>query len=378
MALSQDQYFILRELISFNTTNPPGNEDECASFIQDILEDHGYVVKRLEFAPKRTSLIAKLQGAGKSGLGICFCGHMDTVPLGDSPWKYDPFGGQIVGDRLYGRGASDMKAGLGAMIMMAARLASEAPSPDIILVFTAGEETFCEGARYVAQHIEAMGKVGAMVICEPTSNNPLLGHKGAIHMKIKTRGVSAHASMPELGENAIYKAAEIVLKLRNMNFHVAPHPLLGSPTINVGTISGGSNINSVPDHAAIGVDVRTVPPLEPEGVLALVGDLIGQSAEVQLLNHATALATESCHPWVKKVIEIVEQVTGRRVKEAAAPYFTDASELRPALGNPPTLILGPGEPEMAHKIDEYCYISKVEQAVEIYTRIALDWAKGGA
>lgn len=378
MGLSQKELFILRKLISFNTTNPPGNEHECASFIQDVLQADGYVVERLEFAPERTSLIAKLQGAGENRASVCFCGHMDTVPLGDSPWEYDPFGGQIVGDRLYGRGASDMKSGLGAMIMMATRLASQGASPDVILVFTAGEETFCEGARYVVQHAELIGKVGAMVVCEPTSNTPLLGHKGAIHMKISTKGVSAHASMPELGENAIYQAAEIVLKLRDMNFHVAPHPLLGSPTINVGTISGGENINSVPDHATIGVDVRTVPPFKPEQVLAMVTDLIGQGAEVQLLDYAAPVVTDSRHPWVKKVIGIVEQVTGRSVKEAAAPYFTDASVLSPALGNPPTLILGPGEPEMAHKTDEYCYISKIEQAAEIYTRIALDWGKSRA
>jgi len=375
MALTQDQLLILQELLSFDTINPPGNEDECASFIGDILEDHGFIIQRLEFAPKRTSLVALSKGHQSDKGAICFCGHMDTVPLGNAPWEHDPFGGKIVDDKIYGRGASDMKSGLAAMIMTGARLGEMDLRKDVVMLFTAGEETFCEGARYIAEHSEVLGKIGALVVCEPTSNRPMLGHRGAIHLKVRAKGVAAHASMPELGDNAIYKAAEVVLKLRDMDFHVTRHPLLGSPTINVGTISGGKNINSVPDYASVGVDIRTVPGLTAEDVLDQVRRLIGDRGEVEILNYAAPVSTDAEHEWIKEVFDIVEGVTGEKPKPAAAPYFTDASDLTPALGSPPTLILGPGQPEMAHKTDEYCYISKVEEAVEIYTKIAMKWAE---
>ncbi|RLB42765.1 MAG: M20 family peptidase [Deltaproteobacteria bacterium] len=376
MGLSQKELLILQELISFNTINPPGNEDECASFIADILEDCGYHVMRLEFAPRRTSLLASLKSDKQGRPGVCFCGHMDTVPLGDTQWQWDPFGAQIVGDKIYGRGASDMKSGLAAMIMAGTRITQLDPQPNVVLVFTAGEETFCEGARYIANNFEVLGDVGALIVCEPTSNRPMLGHKGAIHLRVKTRGISAHASMPELGDNAIYKAADIALRLRDFKFGMEKHHLLGKPTINVGTISGGININSVPDSAQLGIDIRTIPGLEPQKVLRLLQETAGEDTEVTIINHAFPVATDPDHPWIKVVFNIVEQVTGISPSIEAVPYFTDASALTPALGNPPTVILGPGEPEMAHKTDEYCHISKVEHAADIYTKIAEKWATG--
>ncbi|MBW1729368.1 MAG: M20 family metallopeptidase [Deltaproteobacteria bacterium] len=373
MTSDRDTVHITRSLVSLNTTNPPGNEAQAASFLSNILEKHGFVHKRAAFAEHRASLVAYL-GPMTEKPAICFCGHMDTVPLGQAPWQHDPFAGEVDGDRIYGRGASDMKSGLAAMILMAQRLAKE-PSlkAGLCLVFTAGEETFCQGARHLAGVTGALPKAGAMVVCEPTSNRPLVGHRGAIHLEVQTKGISAHASMPELGENAIYKAAEAALKLRELDFGLPAHPLLGKPTLNVGTISGGVNINSIPDQATMGVDIRIIPGQDPQTVLASLRSLLGEQTEVRLLDHAPSVATDPQNPWVQEVFEIVETITGHSQGPAAAPYFTDASVLTPALGNPPTLILGPGEAEMAHKTDEYCYISKIEEAVEIYTEIARRW-----
>ncbi len=364
---------LIQELIRLNTVNPPGNEYECSILLEAILLEHGWKTEKVEFAPKRTSLIARSKGHVSSKGAICLCGHMDTVPLGNAPWKHHPFSGEIVGDKIYGRGASDMKSGLVAMIMTALRLAEMGLNERVVMLFTAGEETFCQGARYVAAHRELLGPVGGLIVCEPTSNRPVIGHKGAIHYKITFRGKTAHASMPHMGINAIYKASDAIQKLRNLDLGVPGHPLLGPPTINVGTMSGGQNINSVPDLATIGVDIRTLPDQTEEKIRTALQDLLGTDLDIELLGQARGIFTEPGDPWVKEVFRAVENVTGARPEPSTVPYFTDASMLSPALGSPPTVILGPGEPELAHKTDEYCYIHKIEEAAQIYLRILESW-----
>src|SRR3954463_13458552 len=142
-----DSPALTRELLAFNTINPPGMERACARHLGAILEAVGYAVEYHEFAESRTSLIARI-GGGEGKPPICFTGHIDTVPLGATAWSRDPFAGEADGDRLYGRGASDMKSGIACFIAMAVELAPHlARSPGIVLVITAGEEIGCEGAK---------------------------------------------------------------------------------------------------------------------------------------------------------------------------------------------------------------------------------------
>ena len=163
---------LTRRLISYNTVNPPGNERECATFIGDLLSAGGFDVGYHEFAPRRTSLVARKIFNGDRP-PLCFSGHLDTVPLGLSQWAVDPFGGDTDGDRIYGRGSSDMKGGLAAMILAGLRIASmSGGSSGIVLVLTAGEENGCEGAAYLAAQRGILGRAGALVVGEPTSNYP--------------------------------------------------------------------------------------------------------------------------------------------------------------------------------------------------------------
>src|SRR5262249_12386324 len=155
--------------------------------------------------------------------------------------------------RLYGRGSSDMKSGVAAFVIAAQHLAKHLrASPGVVLVIAAGEETGCDGSRHLVAVNGALGEAGAIVIAEPTGNYPLVGHKGALWLHARATGVTAHGSMPDRGVNAIYKAARAVAKLERFAFAGKPHPVLGSPTLNVGTINGGFNINSVPDGTTIG------------------------------------------------------------------------------------------------------------------------------
>lgn len=199
------------------------------------------------------------------------------MPLGARPWSHDPFAGEVAGGRLYGRGSSDMKSGVAAFVVAASRLAGRlAGSPGLVLVVTAGEETGCQGAQQLAGLPGALGRAGAIVVAEPTCNYPFVGHKGALWLHARTSGVTAHGSMPERGDNAVYKAARAVTKLERFVFGDRPHPVLGAPTLNVGTVAGGLNFNSVPDAATIGVDIRTTPDQKHAAIVERLGEYLGE------------------------------------------------------------------------------------------------------
>lgn len=364
---------LIRKLVSFDTVNPPGNERACAQHLGTMLEPVGFDVRYYEFADKRSTLVARLAGAEEK-LPICFTGHLDTVPLGVSPWAKDAFAGERDGDKLYGRGTSDMKSGVAAMTVMALRLAKISHRrAGMMLIFTAGEETTCEGAAYIAGLPGVLGEVGAIVAGEPTANAPWIAHKGCVRYAITTKGVAAHASMPEKGVNAIHKAADVIKKLESFDFKVPPHPFLDKPTLAVTMINAGTAINIIPEQATLSVDIRTLPGQTEEDLYKRLGAALGFDVELKKLNSAASVGTGANHPWVQEVFDIMRGLTGKQPVPAGATYFTDCSVLTPALGNPPTVILGPGEPEMAHKTDEYCYLSKMDLAVEAYTEIAKTW-----
>jgi succinyl-diaminopimelate desuccinylase len=370
-----DPIDLTRKLLAFNTVNPPGDESELARFAADLLGKAGYGILFRSFADKRTSVIAVLEGEAKKRPPLCFTGHMDTVPLGNAEWRVDPFSGQQEGDILYGRGSSDMKGGLAAMIAAALRLAElDRRTADIKLVLTAGEEHGCQGAAFLAQkEAAALGEAGGLVVCEPTANYPMLGHKGALWLEAEALGEAAHGSMPEQGVNAIYKIGRAVTRLEAYRFDAAAHPVLGSPTLNVGTVSGGTNVNIVPDRAVLGIDIRTVPGQEVERVREDLAAYLGDEVRLSPAVGAESVWTDPEDPWVREVYGIMEPLIGEKPGIRGVTYFTDASALKAAMGHPPTFILGPGEPAQAHKTDEYCHASKIGTAAEAYFRIGKRW-----
>lgn len=373
MTAAPNSLELTKKLIGFNTVNPPGQEDECARFVGGLLEGWGFTVKYYAFDHKRSTLVARLK-TRKDSLPICFTAHLDTVPLGAAGWSKNPFDAETDRDRLYGRGASDTKSGVAAITVAAQRIATASKgNANLTLIFTAGEETCCEGAYHLAAQPNALGNAGAIVVGEPTSNYPLIGHKGAVRFAIRASGVTAHASTPELGVSAIYKAARAVLKLEQFDFHVQPHPILGSPTLNVGTISGGQNINSVPDQAIIGVDIRTIPGQDHRDIQDKLQQALGSDVAISVINEAATVASAADDEWIREVFSMTRTVSGEAPVARGATYFTDASVLTAAYGYPPTIVLGPGEPSMAHRTDEYCYGSKIEQSVEIYTLTMKGW-----
>ena len=366
---------LTRRLIEFDTINPPGNEDACARYLGALLAAAGFTVAYHSMGTGRTNLVAKRGARADAARPICFTGHLDTVPLGSAPWSVEPLGAKISGDKLYGRGSSDMKAGVASMVVAAIANRDALDSgPGVIMVFTAGEETGCDGARHLSQCNGALGEAGAIVVGEPTSNMPRVGHKGVLWLNARTVGVTAHGSMPELGTNAVYRAAHLVGKLEDFGFNVAPHATLGSPTLNVGRLDGGININSVPDRADIGIDIRTIPGLDHQGLRENIQLYLGQELhELSELLNLQPVWTEPNTGWMRAALAITACEDDVPAQPTGAPYFTDASILKHAYGDAPTLVLGPGEANMAHKTDEYCLLPRIEEAVTLYGALLRDW-----
>jgi succinyl-diaminopimelate desuccinylase len=361
---------LARELLRINTINPSQPERPCAERVARALEQGGFAVEMHDFAPGRTSVLARLDGSGPP---LAFAGHLDTVPLGAAPWKHDPFAGETAEGKLYGRGSSDMKSGVAAIVEAALRIARLRPrKAGLLVALVAGEETGCEGSAHLARTAQ-LGRAAALVVGEPTGNRPVVGHKGALWLRARARGVTAHGSMPEVGVNAIYKAARALLKLEGLRFDVKPDPLLGGPTVNVGTVGGGLNVNSVPDEAFFTIDLRTVPAQRHAQVRAQLVDLLGPDIELTPLVDLEGVRTDERDELVQGAIAAVEQATGIRPEPGAATYFTDASVLTPALGNPPTIVLGPGEMALCHQTDEWCSVEKIEQAVDAYAELGRRW-----
>ena len=368
-----DAIALTRSLLQFETVNPPGRERECAQSAGALLEDWGYRVEYHEYAEGRTSVIARAGGSDAKP-PLVFTGHLDVVPLGTRKWAHDAFAGEADGDRLYGRGSSDMKAGVAAMLVAARALAGKLEgTPGIALVLTAAEEGGCIGSEHLAALPKLMGRAGAIVVGEPTSNYPLVGHKGSLKFHAAFRGVSAHGSMPQLGVNAIYAAARAVAALEGFSFGAAPHPIMGSPTLNVGTFEGGAGVNLVPDAARIGVDIRTVPGMDHAVLLGRLRALLGDDVELDVFSNLSPVWTAPDAEWVQRVFEICKPVLGEAPEPRTAPYMTDAANLLKVYAGAPTVVLGPGEAAMAHQTDEYCSIERIRQSVALYEAIIRDW-----
>jgi succinyl-diaminopimelate desuccinylase len=368
-----DPVDLTRRLIAFNTVNPPGNERACAEFLADVLATGGFDVALHELATDRASLVATRRRSSARP-PLVFTGHIDVVPLGTRAWSYDPFSATVVADRIYGRGSSDMKSGVAAFVCAALEDARDnAQGAELTLIITSGEETGCVGAASLLAGGH-LGPAGAIIVGEPTGNAVCVGHKGALWLNAITSGITAHGSMPEKGDNAIYKAADVIAKLKAFAFAADAHATLGAPTLSVNTVRGGLNINSVPDRAEIGVDIRTIPSVDHGALRNALQAHIGQQAQLEVFLDLPGVWSSPEGAWVRYVVATVEKITGAAAMPGAATFFSDASVLTPAMGMPPTIILGPGESGQAHQTDEWCSTDKIRAAAKIYAHVLRDWA----
>jgi succinyl-diaminopimelate desuccinylase len=298
---------------------------------------------------------------------LTFSGHLDTVPVEASAWTADPWGGQLLGDRLFGRGSSDMKSGLAAfLVAVRDHVATRHDCAGVQLILTAAEETGCEGA----QQLDLTGLVrgGPLLVGEMTGNHAILGHKGATWLTLSTVGRAAHGSRPELGENAALAMARLVVALESRP--LPSDPALGAATCSLGTLHSGVQTNIVPDAATATVDIRTVPGFDSRAAVEHVrrtAEAAGVRVAIEPTIELAPVITPRDHPFA--------ELTAALVPLAAQPatYFTDASILASRLNASATVLLGPGQVDQAHAVDEYCLVSAIRTAHGLYRKILDTW-----
>ena len=365
---------VLTDLVRLPTVG--GGEGTAARHCAALLEEAGLGTRLLDWSPGREQLVAR-SGDGE-GPPLTFTGHLDTVPVDADAWSADPYGAERDGDKIVGRGTSDMKSGVAAAVVATAEhMARPHTCRGVQVVLTAGEETGCTGLLGLDDAARAaLATGGPLVVAEPTANELLLGHKGAHWMRLTAAGRAAHGSAPELGDNAAVRLARAAVALHDHQGWPR-HDRFGPVTANVGVLRGGVAPNVVPDTAELLLDVRTVPGVAGAQLRAQVGVLAGEGVEVADHVVLPPLDTSVVDPFVGLVRSAL---AASGLDDRAGPparFFTDASVLAGLLGEDgipaPSVVLGPGEPAQCHVVDEYCLAGRVEQATAVYRELLERW-----
>jgi acetylornithine deacetylase/succinyl-diaminopimelate desuccinylase-like protein len=377
--MSQNVISLLQQLIRIPSLNPdhaPGSphagEETLAIFLAGWLESIGAEVTLEEIKPGRPNLIARfapLDGRPRILLGP----HLDTV--GIAGMSIDPFSGDLHDGKIQGRGASDTKGPMAAMLWaLHENQALLADSPTAVdFVAFMGEESGQWGSKdFVMRH----GKdYQFALVGEPTGMDIVHVTKGSLWASLRTTGKAAHSSQPERGENAILK---LCAALSQLDHHLGgslakfTHPVLGRSTLNIGIIRGGTQPNIVPDSADAQLDIRITPSLTAAGgALKLLSDTITfHDLPVEIFNahENPPMETPASHPLIQALL-----AADPAAKLAGAPWFSDAAHL--SAGGIPSVCIGPGSINQAHTVDEFIETHALEAGTAFFTNFVASLAR---
>lgn len=352
---------IAGELVRIPSVNPDGDpgtphtgEEDCAKWIEGFLSGSGAEVELREVMPGRPNVVAKFPSDRAGKPAILFAPHTDTVSV--TGMTIEPFGGEVRDGKLWGRGATDTKGPMAAMLWALREAAPKLAGLPYQIWFAGlvGEEAGQHGAKALA----AQERFDFVIAGEPTGLDVVHTHKGSAWLSLRTSGVAVHASKPDSGENAIYKMCEAIDCLRREVMPVLKtldDPLLGHPTLSVGTIGGGSKVNIVPDFCEAVVDMRTIPGQD----ISFVSELLHKRVpDIKIsLSGSTPLFTDPAHPLIRTLQSCGAGLVG-------APWFCDAAVF--AGRGCPSVALGPGSIAQAHTRDEFISIADLEAGARFF------------
>ena len=364
---------LLSELVSIPSINPSlsnghlkmEGEEEVATFLANYVKGLGVSIQRQAVLPGRRNILFRIKPMGKIKHRVMFAPHLDVVPAEENAFKP-----RIKNGRLHGRGACDTKGSVAAFFQAFCDLAKNGPLPNQTEVIFAGlvdEEFGQAGSRKLAQ---TGPQADLAIVGEPTGLKVVTAHKGNTWLQLTTKGVAAHGATPKNGKNAIEAMTPILKTL----FHDYPkilnkrsHTLLGSPTLNIGKISGGTQPNIVPEYCIIDLDRRTIPG-ECEDSIKQELNILFRKKNLPA-PHFTLTRSVPCPPLDtnpnQPLVQSLLRATKKR-KTHGVSYFTDASPI--AMGGTPAVVFGPGNIAQAHARDEFINIEQLETGKKIVTK----------
>jgi acetylornithine deacetylase len=366
---------LLRQLVAIDSINPdlvPGGagEQKIAHFVADWFERAGLDVVWDEAAPGRPNVIGIARGTG-GGRSLLLNAHMDTVGVVGMERPHDPY---IRDNRLYGRGAYDMKGGLAAIMAAGAAAKKRGLRGDVIVTAVADEEYASIGTSSIVKHWRA----DAAIVTEPTELNICTAHKGFAWLDVETEGIAAHGSRPDLGVDAIVKMGKVLVGLEELDrsLRAAPsHRLLGSGSVHASLIRGGQELSSYPKHCLLSVERRTVPGetlQKVETELPRIFARISATDSTFKARVKTSMVREPFEvsldePIVRTVQSKATAILGREPGEIGQTGWMDSALLSAA--GIPTVVFGPGG-EGAHAVVEWSNLEHVERCAEILAAVA--------
>ncbi len=365
---------LLRDLIALPSVNPallpPGDvragEERVANYLASVAARGGLEVERNRVLPQRHNLLARLSPRHPRHR-VVLAPHMDTV--GNASMSAELFVPRKSGDRLFGRGACDTKGSVAAMLTAVLNVARGSQRPretEIVFAALVDEEVNQTGSRSLVQ--EGF-RADLAIVGEPTRLKVVTAHKGDLWLTLRTKGKAAHGARPELGRNAVHAMAKVVEVLETnyaKQLGRRHHALLGSPTVNVGSMHGGTQPNIVPDSCDITVDRRTIPGETDAKVIREIRALLkshGLNAQVfddKALAPCWPMETDPELPLIQSLLRVVKQ--GAPV---GVHYFSDAAVF--AYGGTPAVLFGPGDIAQAHTADEWISLRSLERATRLLT-----------
>jgi acetylornithine deacetylase/succinyl-diaminopimelate desuccinylase-like protein len=367
---------LLGRLVAIDSVNPAlveggAGEREIAGFIAGWATRAGLDAELIGDDDARPSVVVRARGRG-GGRSLLLCGHTDTVAVEGMAAPHEP---RVDGDRLYGRGAYDMKAGLAAALVACHEAAGLGLAGDVIVAAVADEEHASAGVRQALRAVRA----DAAIVAEPTELAVVIAHKGFAWLEIEVTGRAAHGSRPHLGVDAIVKSGPILTGLGELDRRLrgAMHPLVGAPSVHASLISGGAELSSYPERCVIGLERRTVPGERAEGVEREIADLLAACARADpqlvaasrtlLVRRPFEIAADA--PVVAAVRDAAAEVLGAPPTVGGASFWADSAFI--AAAGIPTVLFGPGG-EGAHATEEWVSIPDTVACARTLHAVAAD------
>jgi acetylornithine deacetylase len=372
---------MLERLVGFDTTSRNSNL-ALIGYVRDYLDAHGVPYRvSTDATGQKANLHAIIGPQGPGGLALS--GHVDTVPVDGQAWTSDPFALRRQDSRLYARGTSDMKGFVAAFLAAVPDFKARPLARPLHLFVSYDEETGCQGAQRLIQDLDASGLRPALcVVGEPSGMQPILAHKGKISLNVSVRGLPGHSSEPAKGVNAVHAAAEAIAWVAREQRRLAaegpfeegfdpPHT-----TIHVGTVTGGTILNIIPEHAAFTMEWRPIPGDSAQAHMARMQAYIAREIEpamravhpacgfvYDVAMEMAAMGLPPDHP----LAAAVKQVTGSN-STGKVSYGTEGGFYQAA--GIPTIVCGPGHIAQAHQPDEWIAESELDACDRFIRRLA--------